>query len=792
MHIMMMISRPRLLLLVVENAKVAAELWVVAGEWADADGAADTTLPVPGAALGKVQHRKFHMVTAAAILRRHVGVPALDGKEAAGDATTIPATDGNDAVLYATVVSDQDEPGATAEVAPNHLESETQLDWSSEWATQIHFVEEVEGPHELAKAMEELNQDERAFVVFTSSSDEFKEAVAICEGERKPMATVLMPKGAEENDTRQWAQATAPFAIAAWGTRRTLPFAIGDNKTIKGLMRIASRDAVLSLLRASGAKHPCKLQRWFVESLAPPPPDLQEQGDRWDSYATRVRRMAKVPIHVSYDDIILQERGFEDVEMIITKEARRRTSPKSVKLHQERTWMKLLIPSAKRVISATPELAPAPLAPWFPAKGTRVANEGRGDCLLLSVAQSLTVLEKKPRHAKQLRAVMSSHMERRKAGSEISRSEEYDDHAVTLYLDERIEHYEFLTKDVQSDGASRASASVTGLLVPRATASADRRFREPTMKDSLALEDVMLLSSHSHQPCANGDVQSASKAHKIQPFVHPHDAAPKIMELWACETCAKTWNFRRRSCITDVPVSSGVDTVLLAGTGCCINDWKARVRDLSLASKWVKSGPGFLAITPSEQGDAIKAEWLRRWPERSPAAVAAGVSAADVFAEGLASRTFEFPGPPPWTVVDIRAQIRSSAAGLDGLSFQHYRDVPDVHLERLAALYSELDAGMQFPQAWHAARLVCIPKESRHARPLTVMQVAYCLWAARSASLLGHWASAWLSPELIGGRGGAPPAVHSANAYHEQTQLWRETPKNALIRSVLGVFDVST
>ena len=109
---------------------------------------------------------------------------------------------------------------------------------------------------------------------------------------------------------------------------------------------------------------------------------------------------------------------YEDVEMIITKEARRRTSPKSVKLHQERTvkltahcpkeerlprkfadqslmrtWMKLLIPSAKRVISATPKLAPAPLAPWFPAKGARVANEGR-----------------------------SSHMERRKAGSEISRS----------------------------------------------------------------------------------------------------------------------------------------------------------------------------------------------------------------------------------------------------------------------------------------------------------------------------------------------------------------------------------
>ena len=31
---------------------------------------------------------------------------------------------------------------------------------------------------------------------------------------------------------------------------------------------------------------------------------------------------------------------------------------------------------------------------------------------------------------------------------------------------------------------------------------------------------------------------------------------------------------------------------------------------------------GFFAITPSEQGDAIKAEWLPRWSERNPAAVA--------------------------------------------------------------------------------------------------------------------------------------------------------------------------
>ena len=35
--------------------------------------------------------------------------------------------------------------------------------------------------------------------------------------------------------------------------------------------------------------------------------------------------------------------------------------------------------------------------------------------------------------------------------------------------------------------------------------------------------------------------ETSPEAHKIQSFVHPRDAAPKIMELWACETCAKTW-----------------------------------------------------------------------------------------------------------------------------------------------------------------------------------------------------------------------------------------------------------
>ena len=50
------------------------------------------------------------------------------------------------------------------------------------------------------------------------------------------------------------------------------------------------------------------------------------------------------------------------------------------------------------------------------------------------------------------------------------------------------------------------------------------------------------------------------------------------------------------------------------------------------------------------------------------------------------------------------------------------------------------------------------PKDDGSARPLTVMLVAYSIWAARAARLLGAW-STWFAAELVGGRGGSPPAA---------------------------------
>ena len=41
--------------------------------------------------------------------------------------------------------------------------------------------------------------------------------------------------------------------------------------------------------------------------------------------------------------------------------------------------------------------------------------------------------------------------------------------------------------------------------------------------------------------------ETSPEAHKIQSFVHPRDAAPKSWSCWACETCAKTWNFHHKS-----------------------------------------------------------------------------------------------------------------------------------------------------------------------------------------------------------------------------------------------------
>ncbi|CAE7483043.1 unnamed protein product, partial [Symbiodinium sp. CCMP2592] len=138
------------------------------------------------------------------------------------------------------------------------------------------------------------------------------------------------------------------------------------------------------------------------------------------------------------------------------------------------------------------------------------------------------------------------------------------------------------------------------------------------------------------------------------------------------------------------------------------------------------------------------------------------VLAAQTFSEVVASKATPFPGLPEWTIQDIRAQVRSTAAGLDGISFQHIGDLEDEHLQRLVDLFNAFDKGLPFPASWSNARLVCIPKDDGSARPLSILHTVYRMWAARTAKHFGEWCS-WFPDELVGGRNGAPSAVDTGN-----------------------------
>ena len=91
-------------------------------------------------------------------------------------------------------------------------------------------------------------------------------------------------------EARPCAQAVAPSAMGAM--RDTWDFVLEDDKTLKGLMRVKTHEAVLTMLRASGAKHPCQQQRWIIEPITPPPSELPGRvvACRQRAHGNRLRR----------------------------------------------------------------------------------------------------------------------------------------------------------------------------------------------------------------------------------------------------------------------------------------------------------------------------------------------------------------------------------------------------------------------------------------------------------------------------------------------------------------------
>ena len=81
----------------------------------------------------------------------------------------------------------------------------------------------------------------------------------------------------------------------------TFRFELQNGADLRGLLRIQQQDVALTLLKASGTIF--NGQRWFIEQVAGEyndsdiPPEVlwlpENEGERWDSYATRARRMSQ-------------------------------------------------------------------------------------------------------------------------------------------------------------------------------------------------------------------------------------------------------------------------------------------------------------------------------------------------------------------------------------------------------------------------------------------------------------------------------------------------------------------
>lgn len=204
-----------------------------------------------------------------------------------------------------------------------------------------------------------------------------------------------------------------------------------------------------------------------------------------------------------------------------------------------------------------------------------------------------------------------------------------------------------------------------------------------------------------------------------------------------------------------------------------ISAWKARMRDVGCAARWVrasfastmalKKADGTPATSPKEQGEVIANEWRPRWTEIPEARFQKNRHELQAVCNAFGRRVPPCPQPPHWSVRDIRQECRNTAAGIDGLSFGQFAGLPELHLSLLGEFYDALDAGMNFPSCWTQARLVCIAKEDGGARPITILAVAYRIWSARMARHLAKWADSFFPAELVGGRSKAPPAGVTAN-----------------------------
>ena len=214
--------------------------------------------------------------------------------------------------------------------------------------------------------------------------------------------------------------------------------------------------------------------------------------------------------------------------------------------------------------------------------------------------------------------------------------------------------------------------------------------------------------------------------------------------------------------------NSNISRLLDQGRKNALAHWRQTMTNLGAAARWVRDGlktpaaVGADPLTPQQKGEQILNEWLPRWTQPLDEADRIAAIYHQVQPLPVEYDLRPWSNPDPCTPALIIHHCRNSAAGIDGLSFQHFASLHNCFLELLCEFFNALDNGLPLPSAWSSARLVCLAKPDGGTRPITILTTAYRIWSSRAAQSLADWTS-WFPDALVGGRPGGPQAADSAN-----------------------------
>ena len=175
----------------------------------------------------------------------------------------------------------------------------------------------------------------------------------------------------------------------------------------------------------------------------------------------------------------------------------------------------------------------------------------------------------------------------------------------------------------------------------------------------------------------------------------------------------------------------------------------------------------FLHTTDTIQKSLVD-HWLERWQSRTPPTTEEWTRMLQFFQAHMPTIQLE---APPLTSVDWRRMLKkykaTAARGLDGVSHEDLKAMPDSYLDRLLHLLRDVETGTT---TWPRQLLkgLCIPiaklqqaHEVGHYRPIVILSLVYRTWGAcRARQMIRQ-----LAPYAKAGQFGFLPG-------HEPLELW--------------------